>query len=223
MRSLKSLERMTSRLREDFVKFEVLVNLDNSDTQTSDAVNFYPLDKKVTYSAFGDPGLSRNTLIESATGEFVAILDGDDLWSENWLAMALGRARHNSEAIFHPEYVYFFFEEDFARHSYTSTPLPGAKSHFMQHVKETSGADPRLDNLWTCHSFGKKEIYIRHPFRANNRDLGKGIEDWSFNIATAISGVKHVPVEGTIHMIRVKESNSQNQTNFTSGLLPWIP
>src|SRR5579883_1526738 len=67
--------------------------------------NLPPVDRgcKLIYADFGDLGLTRNLGIQQSEGEYIAILDGDDLISENWLFRACELNRQDYRYIVHPE------------------------------------------------------------------------------------------------------------------------
>jgi hypothetical protein len=55
--------------------------------------------------SFGDLGLSRNAGTRLSHGRFLAFLDGDDLWGEQWLRAAFAAATNPTapqEAVWHP-------------------------------------------------------------------------------------------------------------------------
>ncbi|MFM7009291.1 MAG: hypothetical protein ACKO0Z_08190, partial [Betaproteobacteria bacterium] len=49
------------------------------------------------------------------------------------------------------------------------------------------------------------------------------IEDWSWNLQTLAEGVSHNVVNGTVHLIRVKQAGSLGRANVAEGLLPKLP
>ena len=226
LRSLESLRRMTEQLEKDGISFEVVATLDRPDQKTKEIVLASDQITNVFEVNFGDPALCRNHLVGVSKGKYIAFVDGDDLWSKNWLWEAYASASAGSlDTIWHPAYCYYFFEKDFDFHSYSDSVHPSALSHFTKHP-ESSVLDEGLllvDNVWSAHSFGSRNAFERIPFIADSKELGKGIEDWSFNIESQSKGIHHAVVPRTVHMIRIKEQNSQNATNSGLGLLPWVP
>jgi Glycosyl transferase family 2 len=67
--------------------------------------HFDDWERRIMHEA--DLGRVRNALIPATTGEFIAFLDADDLFSENWLAEALGVVKagqsRGEKLIAHPE------------------------------------------------------------------------------------------------------------------------
>lgn len=220
----KSLARMKARLPQEN-HYEVLIALDCADELTTQEVRKNFGSSSIIYETnFGNPGEARNFLVEKSTGEFVAILDGDDLWSENWLVSALKKAVLSPNTIFHPEVAFYFYESDldlpFARGA-----SPFARSHFVVYQDgNTSNSEhlSKLLNFWTAHCLASRATFKATPYKPNNRSLALGIEDWSWNIATIGKGIKHESVPETVHCIRVKKQGSLNALNNSVGTLPWL-
>jgi hypothetical protein len=180
--------------------------------------------------SLGDPGLTRNAAVRSAHGHFVSLLDGDDLWGAEWLRLAhrAASAHENSlDAIWHPEHLYYFYENDFDRHFNPDAKYSAAKSfHLIQQSSEVSEFERRallLENVWTANAFASRELYLRYPYEAQDRTSGFGIEDWSWNLKTVWEGVPHYVVEDTVHLIRQKDTGSRGQLDISEGLLPRLP
>jgi glycosyltransferase involved in cell wall biosynthesis len=220
----KALLRMIEKLPQNF-DHEVLVALDRADEFTTQEVKKrFGQQATVFVTNFGNPGEARNFLVDKSKGEFISILDGDDLWSDNWLACALEMAVLSPGKIFHPEIAFYFYESDidlpFARGA-----SPFSKSHFVVHQANgmsNSEHMTKVVNFWTAHCLASKSIFKAIPYKPNNRILALGIEDWSWNIATIGRGIEHESVPNTVHCIRVKRQGSLNALNNSEGTLPWL-
>ncbi len=180
--------------------------------------------------SFGDLGLSRNAGTRLAHGRFLAFLDGDDLWGEQWLRAAFEVATAPAApptAIWHPENLYYFSESDFDRYSSNGTPHAGAQSfHILQQPSETPGFNPAsfvLSHVWTANVFATRALHLQHPYCAVDRRRGFGVEDWSWNFATLWAGIPHHVVRDTVHLIRRKDTESLGRENSAEGLLPNLP
>lgn len=208
--ALASLSDLVNVARGGGLAVETQAILDRADDLTRHylAVRGGLIDK-VNEVSFGDLGLSRNAGTSLAHGRFLSFLDGDDLWGEDWLraAFAAATAPASADVIWHPEQLFIFSESDFHK-----APNAGYQSfHSLMRSSDTPDFDPALlifHNLWSANAFAAREIYLRFPYRAIDRDRGFGIEDWSWNLETVGGGVSHRVVPGTVHLIRKKRSAS---------------
>lgn len=180
--------------------------------------------------SFGDLGLSRNAGLETSVGEFCAFLDGDDLWGADWLTAAHAVAtapNAPADGIWHPQWIYYFDESDFDRHSQTETPNRFARSFFMiQESSVDAGFDRDvlfINNIWTANVFVRRRIYERFPYAPVDRTRGFGIEDWQWHMQTLWSGLPHCVVPNAVHLTRLKETASLGQRNDAEGLLVVFP
>ncbi|WP_146102043.1 glycosyltransferase family 2 protein [Rhodopila globiformis] len=229
--ALESFRFMVGAARRHGIKIQTQAVLDRPDYTTRHVVNTFSdwLDN-VEEVNFGDLGLSRNAAVERANGRFLAFFDGDDLWGAEWLcrAYALAQASDAPEKIiWHPAWLYYFSEADFDRTVLDATAHPDAASFLATHEASTSDSfDGRglvLDNVWTANVFAAKELHMRFPYPATDAQRGVGVEDWSWNLATLAARIAHLIVPETVHLIRIKESNSVGQRNIAKGLLPNVP
>lgn len=184
----------------------------------------------VSEVALGDLGLTRNAAAEAAQGRYLAFLDGDDLWGAEWLRLAHAAATAPGapeEAIWHPEQLFFFSEGDFDRTANGPVPHPDVQASFKEQEASTAPGFDRdllfLSNVWTANVVAARGLHLRHPYTAADRRRGFGIEDWTWNIRTLWSGIPHLIVPRTVHLIRLKDSGSLNLRNLAQGLLPSLP
>jgi len=89
---------MTSVLKQTYCDFELIVVDDGSQDSTADVVKKCK-DKRVKYfyKTNGGASSARNTGIAKAQGDYIAFLDADDLWPENYLDVMYSAMKKNSE------------------------------------------------------------------------------------------------------------------------------
>src|SRR5437660_10167324 len=76
---------------QDFTDFEVVVVDDGSNDGTREYLRGLGDRIRVVQQANGGPGAARNAGIREASGNYVALLDSDDLWFQ-WTLKAFARA-----------------------------------------------------------------------------------------------------------------------------------
>jgi len=139
----------------------------------------------------GDPGAVRNAAAAAATGEYVALLDGDSVWSENWLAAAHALcATEPGRLIAHPE-IHWFFEQ-------------GRELYFPPDQDEP-GFDPavlRFGNCWDAHAMASASVYRDVPFAEIGEQAVPGQLDWDWSTATLAAGLRHRVVPETVNFRR---------------------
>lgn len=179
---------------------ERLIGLDNA---TDACRAFFEQDAFAAWRrvemAFKDQGKARNALAREAAGRWIAFLDADDLWSENWLAEA---ARHLAEAgeakvIVHPE-LNWIFEKQASILAKTPQDDPLMLPHYLYFA-----------NYYDALAMAPRAAHVDHPYA--DRDLGAGfaLEDLQWNIETMAAGWRHVVATDTIIFKRRREM-SQN-------------
>jgi len=141
----------------------------------------------------GDLGQARNRAVEASASEWVAFLDGDDLWSENWLTLAsqeAAAAPPDEMSVFHPAVNVIFGDNHSLLHHISSDDPGFSWSRF------------RLHNAWTALSFVRRADLLKLPYPSNDLEHGWGFEDWSWNMAVLQNGGTHHVVTDTCHFIR---------------------
>ncbi len=127
-----------------------------------------------------------------ARGQYVALLDLDDLFGCRWLRMAYEYARTmpHENFVLHPEYNIFF----------------GAQNFLHRHIGDD---DPTFDargmaqfNAWSALAFAPKSLFERFPYR--RAENGLGYEDFMFNTETLGAGINHRVVPASVHYVRMK-------------------
>ncbi len=123
--TLQSLQRMLDHTARKNISTELVVILDDSDAATRSVLERAQkqemLSDRISIIEVSHKNLSRSRLsgIEASQGKYVALLDGDDLYSRSWISEALSICRRHSEhrVVCHPEInVYFGADRRIWRH-----------------------------------------------------------------------------------------------------------
>lgn len=194
------------RVRYPSVDARVSVFLDNPDSLTRQVAFDFNSQVEISEVSFGDLGMVRNFAVTSGEDStHFAFLDGDDLWSWNWLEGAVSRAmdKNGDTFVLHPQINYCF-------------GTSGAESRVISEHVSTS--DSRYDpyalvsgNYWSALSFAPRTVYKNFPYVSRSIELSIGFEDWIFNIQTIGAGIEHLSVPGTAHFHRRKPHGSLAQ------------
>ncbi len=140
-----------------------------------------------------DQAVSRNDGIRLAKGAYIAIVDGDDYYSEAWLMNAHGRAREMSDkAIVHPEYIVSFGTVHSVRRV-----IDQERDHYPL-------ASCLKIHPWVSTAFAPTEIFRDIPYHTRNTQAGFGYEDWHWNLEVVSAGYRHVTARGTALYYRRK-------------------
>jgi glycosyltransferase involved in cell wall biosynthesis len=192
---------------------EVIVVLDDATAETRAVLehglsNLADTPVRVLAVKTGDPGQSRNIGVSEARGLCATFLDGDDLWSVNWLTEAWKLIQERPDAVAQSMCNVVF----------------GKQKNVWWHVdSEGPLFDPRYlawTNYWDAMSFARTDIYRNLPFRANDLKLGFGHEDWDWSVLTHARGIPHKPVRRTIHFKR-RRQGSQMSLVENAGAVVW--
>lgn len=188
------------------LKCETIAVLDRADGVTRDVLHAILGDRaRYIFTDEGDPGQARNRATELARGRFSTFLDGDDLWSENWLVAAYAQAVQRPDSIHHSACNLVF----------------GDKRLLFWHLdSEAELCDiSYLDwlNYWDAMSFAETELFRNFPFKANDIKAGYGHEDWHWNALTISEGIAHKPVPGTMHFKRARAGSQMGKVESVGG------
>ena len=159
----------------------------------------------------GDLGRVRNAIVPQAQGRFIAFLDADDLFSENWLREGVLRLRaaeaQGKRAIAHPELNWLF---------------DGAQSVFLK----PDQADPLFtpyhfyfmnyyDSLCMC----PRAAHLEHPYVHRDIPAGLSFQDWQFSIETMAAGWEHMSARDTIIFKRRRDDSLVTESRSRRALV----
>jgi len=208
--TIRSAMAAVENAREELgLSIELIVVLDRADSTTR-TIFEGALNGTATFARtdLGDPGQARNHAVSMAKGELVTFLDGDDLWSKNWLTEGWRFCEERPDAVGHCACIVAF----------------GEVRGLWWHIDSESGLyepDHLLwGNYWDAMAIARTDIYRRHPFRPNDLKRGFGHEDWHWNCMTIDDGIPHKPVPRTIHFKR-RRAGSQMSLVEKSDSTVW--
>lgn len=138
--------------------------------------------------SFRDQGRARNHLSEVSEGDWIAFLDADDLWSENWLVEAARRAeaQGSRKIIVHPELNWFFDRQaSILANIPQDSPLMAPEYFYVA-------------NYYDALSFAPREAHLEHPFAKRDVPNGFAHEDMQWAIETMAAGYFHAVAQDTI-------------------------
>jgi glycosyltransferase involved in cell wall biosynthesis len=196
--TMRSLFRSKDYAEESGLSVEVVVVMDRPSRTTEDYFSRYTIQGMILRQAdFGDLGLSRNFGISLASGQYVAIVDADNMVCRNWLCDAFRYLRtRGREVVAHPEYQMVFEARNFLFRQISSVESGFRFSNIIEY------------NYWDSVCVAAREIFLRHPYEETTGSQGFGFEDWHWNCETLADGIEHHVVPNTVHFMRMKRSGS---------------
>lgn len=200
--TLRSAEAAIAAAEATGFTVERLIGLDcpNAETRNFLAQERLRSWRQIEYE-HGDQGLVRNELARRATGRFLAFLDADDLFSENWLLnsanLLVGAEQKGRRLIVHPE-INWIFEKN-------ASVLIKTPQNDLSFVPEFFYFGNHYDAL--C--IAQRNAYIETPYSQRDIVSGYAYEDMQWSIETMAKGWIHVVAPDTIIF---KRRRSMSQT-----------
>ena len=195
--TLNSIERCRKYAEAAGISTEYVWVLDDVNDETRAVLMAHPVaggNVQIVDVVYRDAGLSRNAGIQMARGTAVAILDGDDYFSTNWIERAwLYLKEYGDQAILHPEFVVSF----------------GAQASYCWQVDQAGQYYVQdgllVNNYWTSWTFAKRSVYLQCPYSITRPlQTGFGYEDWHWNCEVIASGFEHRIAWGSVGFYRKK-------------------
>ncbi|PVZ88262.1 glycosyltransferase family 2 protein [Serratia sp. S1B] len=212
--TLNSIERCRKFAEAAGISTEYVWVLDAVSDETREVIMSHPVaagNVLIVEVSHRDAGASRNSGIQAARGIAVAILDGDDYFSTNWIERAWHSLKeYGDRAVLHPEMVVNF----------------GAQQAYCWQVDQIGPYyDPDgllVNNFWTCWTFAKRSVYLECPYSVTYPlQTGFGYEDWHWNCELIAAGYFHRLVWGTVGFYRRKKTSSLvNATTSVGAIIP---
>lgn len=198
-RTLASVFRAVNYASKNDVDIEVILHMDTPSERLKKYVENSEYKKRMIIyeNNFKDLGLSRNFASNKASGKYLAFIDGDDLFCEDWLFKAFSYAEKlGNENILHPEYFVNFETKNLIWRRISSTDPSfryGALMYF---------------NPWDATIFLNRSILQKCTFKKLTKESGFGYEDYAYFCDTLAINIQHLIVPATVVFVRAKKTGS---------------
>lgn len=194
--TLLSLKKLRVFAESRGIQIEFIIVFDCANDETIAIVKAHKAIResdKILFVNNKDLGLSRNDGIAASQADYIAIFDGDDYYSENYLWECLAACMNNEKAICR-QYITISFG---AMHFWTTTG---------QLNKDYTLYDLFSNHPLTANHVCKRSIFLEIPYK--NTAHGFGYEDWHWNCEAHAAGYEHIAVPGTFLFYRRKREGS---------------
>jgi len=210
--TLNSIERCRKYAEAAGITTEYVWVLDAVNEETRDVLMAHPAasgNVQIVEVTHRDLGASRNSGIQVAGGTAIAILDGDDYFSTNWIERAWFYLKEYGDyAILHPEFVV-----NFGTHTAYCWQVDQGGQYY-----ERDGL--LVNNYWTSWTFAKRSVYLCCPYSITRPlQTGFGYEDWHWNCESIAAGYVHRLAWGAIGFYRRKKVRSLVTSTTTLGAI----
>ncbi|CUH82631.1 glycosyltransferase [Tropicibacter naphthalenivorans] len=196
----------------DGITVERIITLDNATPQTR---AYFTQDRLSHWTKIdaqeGDLGRVRNHIVPQTRGRYIAFLDADDLFSENWLRDGVRRLRaldkQGYRAIAHPELNWLF---------------DGAQAVFLKPDQDDPLFLPQhfyFMNYYDSLCMAPREAHLEHPYVHRDIPAGLSFQDWQFSIETMAAGWRHVNAPDTIIFKRRRDESLVSQSRARRALV----
>ncbi|KAA1426295.1 glycosyltransferase family 2 protein [Nocardioides antri] len=165
--------------------------------------------------AEGDLGRVRNAAVARSGGRYVAFLDADDLYSENWLAEGVAAldaaAAEGRRVIAHPELnVMFDGGNSVLVHIDQASPLFTPYFAYLRNYHDSLCMTPR-------------EAHLTIPYVSRDIPNGLSFQDWQFSIETMAAGWEHILVRDTIIFKRRRDTSLGQESSNRRSIVRKLP
>lgn len=163
----------------------------------------------------GDLGRVRNALVPECDGRYLAFLDADDIFSENWLARGVADleavAARGERAIAHPELNVVF---DGARVVQVNVPQdsPLFTPHYLY-----------LRHYYDSLCLAPREAHEEIPYVSRDVPNGLSYQDFQWTIETLDAGWQHVVVRDTIIFKRRRDYSLVTESTARRSVVRALP
>ncbi|WP_319532267.1 glycosyltransferase family A protein [uncultured Cohaesibacter sp.] len=214
-RTLLAAEKCVQFAEEHGLSVEKLLILDSPSAAAAEYFKALPLkDWRIVRVDHRDQSKSRNTGVAMASGKYVAFLDADDLFSQNWLLYAHRHAEEMQKerdlVVVYPELLWMFEGEK-------RTKLLFPQDHpFM---------NPGLMRTINCYDslyLTTRDLQMKFPNLSRDLDRGYAYEDFCWFQQTYLAGVFHTVAKNTIIFKRRRLWSVSIEANKRSSVGPRV-
>lgn len=196
VKTLKSVKRSLQKLDNAGISYEVICTIDSPTPETKALFdNQKIIIAKNIFINKGDLSANRMVGINAAHGKYIAIIDADDLCSENWFIDGLNLCKKIPNVVVHTENSISF----------------GAANILWKKTNSKSISTEAIYNIqgnrWDSAVVAPAQLMQKYGYLPNMD--GFGSEDWDFNMRTLNDGVKHMVAPKTILFVRRRENGSE--------------
>jgi len=160
---------------------------------------------------FRDQGKTRNALASQARGQFFAVIDADDLISENWLADAVAAlqscAQSGVDAIAHPE-LNWQFDGVVQAYSNPAQDDPLFSVHAMA-----------IANYYDAMCVAPTRLWHALPYADRDLVNGFAFEDYQWFVEATALGWRHIVVPDTIIFKRRRDASQHRNSQRAKALI----
>jgi glycosyltransferase involved in cell wall biosynthesis len=195
---------------------QAIIALDNATPETTEYFSqpdFDHWERWVMHE--GDLGRVRNALVPRTSGRFIAFLDADDLFSENWLADGIAALKAAEErgksVIVHPEVNVIFDGGKYLLQN-VDQDSPLFTPHFLY-----------VRNAYDSLCMSPRDAHLEVPYVHRDIPNGLSYQDWQFAIETMSRGWKHVVVPDTIIFKRRRDVSLVTESNTRKSIVRSLP
>lgn len=210
--TLNSAERCRKSAAINGITTEYIWVLDDCDEETRNIIFSHPAmqsSPKISLTFYGDVAEARNSGVNISEATAIAVLDGDDYFSTNWIEQGWRHLNiYGEKSIVHTEFVVDFG----TTYGYTRQ-IDQSSRYFNQNGL-------LVGNYWTSWTLSHRNTYLKCPYRPTKAlKTGFGYEDWHWNCETIASGFEHRLAFGTVGFYRRKKKGRVNSETEVGALI----
>lgn len=210
-KTMQNVFELIEPFKQDNIPLEIIIHIDNGDQATIDYLSRYEKhpNARIFQNHFGNPADSRNFATSHARGKYVALLDGDDLVSKNWLIDGYHMLKESE-----PTQLILHTETDITFGANELEPRVWVMSDSRSDDEDRASMFTR--NRWSAGTILPREVALQFPYRSATH--GYGYEDWVFNMDTRNAGIIHKVVPKSVKFYRLHD-NSTYSTHSQSHVV----